>query len=103
MNNLGIDITNKFVLVRPDWFRDKTDVAERVVRATGGFGCSPDANGRAVFVEFVTDGVKCRVEGYDLEERLATAEEVAAALAFRRTPISPELSAAVDSHLRSNA
>lgn len=103
MNNVGIDITGKFVLVRPGWFRDETDVAERVVFATGGFGCSPDANGRAVFVEFVGDGERCRVEGYDLEDRLATVEEVTAALAFRRTPISPQLSAAVDAHLRSNA
>lgn len=103
MNNVGIDITGKFVLVREDWFRDKTTVAERVVLATGGFGCSPDANGRAVFVEFVTDEGKCRVEGYDLEDRLATVEEVAAALAFRRTPSSPQLSAAVDAHLRSKA
>lgn len=88
-NNVGQDITGKFVLLHEDWFREslqehiKEHPEERVFLALGGFGCSPDTMGNAVFGMFVVDGEECRVEGYNLDNRLATKAEVEAALEAR--------------------
>lgn len=85
-NNLGEDISGRYVLIQKSWFEDQNmaaDVRERVFLAGGGFGCSPHTRGNAVVGEFVIDGEQIRVEGYDLETRFATDEEVAAAKAER--------------------
>jgi hypothetical protein len=58
-------------------------VRERVFLAQGGFGCSAETMSSAVIGEFVADGERCRVEGYDLDTRLATLDEVTAALDLR--------------------
>lgn len=85
-NNLNEDITGRFVLLAKGWFRDldqAEDVRERVFLAQGGFGCKPWTMGNAVFGEFVVDGERVRVEGYDLDTRFATREEVEAAMEER--------------------
>jgi hypothetical protein len=86
-NNLGTNIENRFVLVRKEWFSSVSlseDVRERVFLAQSGFGCQQYTMGNAVVGEFVVDGERTRVEGYDLDERFATEEEVAAALDLRK-------------------
>ena len=94
-NALNEDIEGRFVLIRKDWFKASLqdmaeDVRERVFLAQGGFGCKPYTMGNAVMGEFVVDGEETRVEGYNLEGRFATLEEVEAALderALRGVPI----------------
>lgn len=85
-NNLNAPLEGRFVLLREDWFKDQVmaaDGRERVFLASGGFGCSPHTMGNAVYGEFVVDGEECRVEGYNLDERFATEDEVQAALVER--------------------
>lgn len=89
-NNVSENIEGRYVLLQPRWFKASliahvnAHPEERVFKAVGGFGCSPDTMGNAVFGEFVVDGEKCRVEGYDLMPRFATDEEVEAAFQERR-------------------
>jgi hypothetical protein len=71
-NNLNIDLTGQYVILNEDFTGSPI---QRVFRCDSGFGCSSYTMGNAVFGEFVFDGEKCRVEGFQIE-RLATAEEV---------------------------
>lgn len=56
------------------------DITWRTVQAKGGFGCTPGLSGTAVFVEYVRDGDRGRFSRNQIE-RLATDEEVQAAIA----------------------
>lgn len=79
----NVDLTDRHVILKENVLNSAyADPTWRVVRATGGFGTSPTALGRAVFVEFVRDGEKARFNR-ECVERLATPEEVAAAEAAR--------------------
>jgi len=72
----GIDLEGQHVVLREDAMAaDYRDMSWRVVLATGGFGCSPNAIGRAVFVEHVRDGEKARWNR-DQVERLATQDDI---------------------------
>jgi hypothetical protein len=76
-----MNITGKIVVLRKGWFADPeraADVRERLFRADGGFGCNAFTMGTAVVGEFVVDGERVRIEGYDVK-RLATQEEIGAA------------------------
>lgn len=96
-NNLDIDITDEFVLVSAKRLRPEfADAPQRVVLATGGFGTSPDTAGTAVFVEYVSDGEQCRYDGFDLDNRLATIEEVEAAIALNPNGASEKVAAAFE-------
>lgn len=106
MNRTGLDITNTFATIASSWFADPkfaADKSQRIVLATGGFGCSPEANGNAVFVEFAIDGEKGRVEGYHLEENLPTRDEVATALKARTVAPSKEIESAFAAMTEANA
>ena len=89
-NNLNENIEGRYVLLQPRWFKASLiphvneHPEERVVKALGGFGCGASTMGNAVFVEFVVDGEKCRVEGYDLMPRFPSEEEVVVAFQERR-------------------
>lgn len=81
-NTLNIDLTGKVVI-----FKQKSltvTATEHPFRVDGGFGASPNTQGRALIGEFLSDGEEARMEGYDVE-RLATPEEILAAL-DRRDP-----------------
>lgn len=88
-NSLNEDLHGRYVMLPVGWFkhdlryRVKENPAERVFIAGGGFGCSPTTMGNAVLGEFVVDGEKCRIEGYEIE-RFATDEEVQEALTKRK-------------------
>lgn len=82
-NNLNENIEGRFVLLDESWFKKPemaADARERVFLAQGGFGCWAETAGNAVMGEFVVDGERVRVEGYNLEGRFATMGEVLAAL-----------------------
>lgn len=89
-NNLDENIEGRYVLLQPRWFKAalvphvNAHPEEQVFKAIGGFGCSAHTMGNAVFGEFVVDGEKCRVEGYNLMARFATPEEVEVAFQERR-------------------
>ena len=69
----GQDVTNKYVILMQKYFRG--DDIRRVFRCEGGFGCSPNTIGRAVFGTLINNGTKFRSERYEFE-RFATDEEV---------------------------
>jgi hypothetical protein len=79
MNELsidGVDLEGKHVVLAESRMATAyRDITWRVVLAEGGFGCSPTAMGRAVFVKHLRDGDTGRFNRGDVE-RLATPEEV---------------------------
>ena len=76
------NIEDQYVILREGVLRPEySDITWRTVLATGGFGCSPNTSGRAVFVEFVRDGEQTRYNRGDIE-RLAAPDEVEAAQAL---------------------
>lgn len=78
-NSLNIELEGKHVLISKERLKPEYhDEAKRVFLVKGGFGASSFTIGRALFGEFVSDGEKCRQDGYGVE-RLATEEEVEAA------------------------
>ena len=78
-NNLDIDLEGKYVILyKKDFPRAGERPIDRMFLCSGGFGCSPDTSGRAIFGHFTVDGEDVRVEGYQVE-RLATPEEIAQA------------------------
>jgi hypothetical protein len=86
MNALGIDLTDKILIVEQAVFPGRP-VHKRVFEARGGFGCRPSLMGRAVMGEFLHDGDKCRLDGDDFE-RLATDAEIQEALDLRKGKVS---------------
>lgn len=80
-NALNEDITGRHVVLREDSLKSEyADITWRVFHAQGGFGCSPDTAGNAMFGTFVRDGEEVRMQGYHVE-RFATDAEVEAARA----------------------
>jgi hypothetical protein len=72
------DLTGKFVLLKEKALGVPYRAPKyRVVKATGGFGCSPVTIGRALFVEY-SNGSTDRWNRGDVE-RFATEEEIVAA------------------------
>jgi hypothetical protein len=71
-NNLNRDLEGKYVVLNSNF---KGDDIHKVFLCKDGFGVYSSTIGKAIIGEFVYDGEKCRVEGYDVE-RLATDEEV---------------------------
>jgi hypothetical protein len=59
---------DEVVVISADYVNDT--VTDRRVRCTGGFGMMPFTAGRAIYVEFLQDCSKGRIEGYmiDVEE-----------------------------------
>jgi len=91
MSITGIDLEGKHVVLREDRIAAPyRDITWRTVLATGGFGCSPSAMGRAVFVEHLRDGDKGRFNRDDVE-RLASDREVEQALAARQPAKRPDV------------
>lgn len=85
-NNLNENIEGRYVVLLPSYFKSRTlaeDIRERVFLAEGGFGCTSNSMGNAVFGQFAVDGEETRVEGYELE-RFATDQEIDLAFAERQ-------------------
>ena len=46
----GVDLTGKYALIKKDGIKKEFHgLAHRIVKVTGGFGCKPNALGRAIF------------------------------------------------------
>lgn len=83
-NSLKMDITNKYVLIKTDCLKEEFhEIPKRVFFADGCFGTKPYTMGRSLGGEFVFDGERATLDGYDVE-RLATDEEIASAKKLRK-------------------
>jgi hypothetical protein len=77
-NTLQTDLTNKVVIFKQDIFKEGVVATEWPFLVSGGFGASAFTRGTALMGEFLPDGERCRMEGWDVD-RLATDEEIQAA------------------------
>ncbi len=60
------DYTGKLLILRADVLKESYRTPEnQLFLAQSGFGCSPDASGRAVFGQFLVDGEKTRFDRQD--------------------------------------
>ena len=65
---VGIDLTGKILVLKEVQLSEEyRTVGNRLWRASGGFGCSPDATCRALFCECLSDGEKSRWYRYYFE------------------------------------
>jgi hypothetical protein len=64
-NSLNEDVTNKVVILSSEYYVGSVD--KRRFLCESGFGCVPFTMGGAIFGTFLSDGEKCRVEGYQIE------------------------------------
>lgn len=80
-NSLRLDLTGSVVIFRQEFLT--VPQLEHPFRVDRGSGASPHTAGRALFGEFLSDGEDARMEGY-MVERLATNEEIEAALDRRQ-------------------
>lgn len=61
-----IDITNKIVILKHDFFKEEyLDARYQLVKCVGGFGAHPHARGNAIFIKWFYDGETNRIERYD--------------------------------------
>lgn len=75
-NNLGIDLANKIVVVKPQHCPPGTRLRDWLFLCENGFGLMPFTNGQAVIGKWLASGEKDRIEGWMIE-RLATDPEKA--------------------------
>ncbi len=87
MNSLGIDLTDKTVIIKRAVFPGR-HISARVFKLAGGFGCVPYTIGSAIIGEFLHSGEKCRLEGHDVM-RLAKEADIEKAQAIRTGAASP--------------
>jgi hypothetical protein len=60
------DFKNQLLIINAEWLNEESRTPEnQLFYASGGFGCSPDASGRAIFGEFLIDGEKARFNRHD--------------------------------------
>jgi hypothetical protein len=87
-----VDLNGKYVVIEKEYMKEGyTALEHRIGKAVGGFGCSPNAMGRAVFIEHLSDGESARWSRSDLEGWVEDTE-VAAWQTQRRLGINKELS-----------
>jgi hypothetical protein len=60
----GVNLEGRTVLADPKTFGKTKELC--LFKATGGFGCHPELRGTCVYVERLFDGMKGRIERYDV-------------------------------------
>ena len=82
-NRLNENLTNRVVIIDAAQMKPEYNTpARRAFRVSGGFGASSFTSGNAIMGEFLMDGQRCHMEGWQVE-RFATDEEITAAEAIR--------------------
>ncbi len=82
-NRLNENLINRVVIIDASEIKPEFNTpARRAFRVSSGFGASSFTSGHAIGGEFLFDGERCRMEGWQVE-RFATEEEIAAAEAIR--------------------
>lgn len=72
MNSAGMQLQGKVVVLKEGTLKPEYRALKwRLFRVEGGFGASPSTIGTALIGQFLADGEKCRMEGYQVE-RVAT-------------------------------
>jgi hypothetical protein len=66
---VGQHLEGKTVQLRQSFFRDGAGykASEHLFKCSGGFGCSPDAAGTAVYGIFLSDGEEARIRRGDID------------------------------------
>ena len=72
-NKLNKDLTNRYVIVGSKFYKGNN--IERVFLCKMGFGCKQYTSGRQIYGNFVFDGEKTWISGYDVI-RFASPEEI---------------------------
>lgn len=61
ISKTGVDLEGKILVISPSRLKDEFKTPDdQLFMATGGFGCSPSASGRAVYGYFLKDDEHCR-------------------------------------------
>lgn len=82
-NSLNENLTNRVVIIDAAQMKPEYNTsALRAFRVSGGFGALSFTSGSAIIGEFLSDGERARMEGWQVE-RFATEKEIAAADALR--------------------
>jgi hypothetical protein len=64
----GVDLEGKVLVLKEGVLAKKYNtIGNRLHKASGGFGCNPNASGRAVFATCLLDGEQSRWERSDFE------------------------------------
>jgi len=78
-NALNEDLTGRVVILGAEYLKPELAAPTlRAFRVDDGFGAKPYTAGHAIMGEFLSDGERCRMEGY-MVERFATDDEIAEA------------------------
>lgn len=65
-DKIGVELEEKILVLNPTRLNDKYKTPEdQLFVATGGFGCSPSASGKAVYGYFLKDNEECRWDRND--------------------------------------
>ena len=76
-NSLNVDLEGKVVVLKPKVLKPEYRAIKwRLFRVDGGFGASPGTMGTALIGEFLADGERARMEGFQVL-RLATEKDLA--------------------------
>ena len=66
-NSQNADFEGKLVIIKPEILSAEYRSAQhQLALATGGFGCSPTASGRAVYVKELYSGKECRYDRHQI-------------------------------------
>lgn len=89
-NSLNIDLEGKVVIFKDGTLKPEYPEVEHPFLVNGaGFGCSPNTQGVSLSGTFLSDGEDAVFGGFQIE-RLATQEEIDAALAVFGVANDPE-------------
>jgi hypothetical protein len=74
----GVDLTGKVLIIKDNILRKEVNTTgNRLHKAFGGFGCNPNAIGRAVFTKCLGDGEESRWDRSDFEGWISDEEAAA--------------------------
>lgn len=60
---------DEIVVLKKELFKEEyQSLNERLVKVKDGFGMKSFTSGTAIYVEFLSDGEKCRYEGFDIDK-----------------------------------
>jgi len=92
-NQFGIDLENKYVVIKNDWiYKDFSDESEtiqgtaieRIFYCRGGFGCDPKANGTLIGGFIIHNRHELGIRGFGYIERLANEHEIKEAITLAK-------------------
>lgn len=77
-NALQEDVTGRVVVLKQERLKEEFTATELPFRCEHGFGCFPHTSGSHISGEWLSDGERGSIRGYDID-RYATEDEITAA------------------------